>query len=251
MRLILILALFSLVSCATGASKKEKAELHLQLGVSYFDQGNFPLALRELLAAEELDSSNPVVQNNLGLTYFMRERPDLAESHLRKAVDLKKDYSEARNNLARVLIEENKYEEAEKELNVVLADLTYPNFEKAYINLGLARFNRKQYDGARLAFQRAVDAKKDSCVGLTYLGKIDFEQGRYKRAVEILDRAVGFCQEQLYDEPHYYSALAWYRLGDKDRAVARFNEIVKLYPDGRYREKSKAMLELIRKGGEQ
>lgn len=220
----------------------------MRMGIAHFEQGNFPNALRELLTAAEMDPSNPVIQNNLGLTYFMRERADLAEKHLRKALSLKKDYSEARNNLARVLIELGRNEEAEKELEAVLADLTYPSFDKAYTNLGLSRFNRKQYDRAREAFLRAVDARKDGCVALTYLGRCDFEQAKYQRAVEALDRAIGFCQSELYDEPHYYSALAWYRLGDVARSIARFEEILKIYPDGRYREKSKAMLDLIRKG---
>lgn len=207
------------------------------------------MALSSLLQAEKLDSQNPLIHNNLGLTYFMRQRLDLAESHLRKALSLKKDYSDARNNLARVLIEQKKDQEAEKEIQIVLADLTYPGIDRAYVNLGLSHFNRKQWAQAQQAFEKAVVANRENCLAHTYLGRSEFERSDYTRAAKTLDRAVTFCQKQFFDEPHYYSALAWYRLGDLNQSIARFEQVAKIYPDGQYKEKARAMLELIRKGG--
>lgn len=237
-----------LSGCATWGEDKKKAELHLRLGTSQLESGNYPYALRELLEAEKLDSSNPVTQNNLGLVYFFRERYDLAEKHLRNAINMDEKYSEARNNLSRVLIEEGKYAEAEKELRIVLNDLTYASPDKAYINLGLAKFNQKDYMAARNAFSKVLSKNQDDCISSTYFGRTFFETEDYSRAAEALDRAIGFCQKNLYDEPHYYSALAYYRLGEKSKSVARFEELIKYYPDGKYREKAKGMLSLIRKG---
>lgn len=217
------------------------------MGASQFESGNYPGALTSLLEAEKLDPSNPAVQNNLGLVYFMRQRMDLAEKHLRKALSLNNKYSDARNNLARVLIELNKFKEAEKETRIVIDDLTYPSVDKAYVNLGLAQFNQKNYKESKQSFLHAMNVARDSCVANTYYGRSIFELKDYSNAASALDNAIGFCQRALYDEPHYYSALTYYRLGDKDKSIARFTEIVKLYPEGKYREKSKAMLELLRK----
>lgn len=247
-RIILIFSLFILSACASWTNKDaEKAELFLSLGTSHFENGNYPGALQELLKAEELDKSNPVVQNNLGLVYFMRQRYDLAEKHIRRALALNPKYSEARNNLSRVLIEVNRFPEAEKEAQMVIDDLTYPSIDKAYVNLGLAQFNQKKYADSKQSFLRAMNTSRDNCVANTYYGRSIFETKDYSDAVVALDTAIGFCQKALYDEPHYYSALAYYRLGDKDKSMARFSEIIKLYPEGKYREKSKAMLEMLRK----
>lgn len=248
-KLMIALCLLSLMGCASWWQRdKNKAELYLRMGITQIESGNYPYALRDLLKAEELDPQNAVTHNNLGLVYFFRERLDLAEKHLRKAVSIDAKYTEARNNLARILIEKGSYSEAEKELNVVLGDLTYPSPEKAYINLGLVKFNQKDYVASHAAFSKVILSIPDDCIANTYLGRNLFESNDYAQAAESLDRAIGFCQKSLYDEPHYYSALAYYRLGQKSKAVARFEEVVKYYPNGKYREKAKAMIGLIRKG---
>lgn len=246
---IIAISLLSLLGCASQSKqKKEKAELFLRMGISQLESGNYPYALRDLLKAEELDSDNAVIQNNLGLVYFFRDRQDLATKHLNKALAIDPKYSEARNNLSRVLIEKGQFAEAEKELKIVLDDLTYPNPEKAYINLGLAKFNQKDYTGARKSFMKVLENTPDDCISNTYVGRSFFEGEDYQRASEALDRAISFCQKSLYDEPHYYSALAYYRLGEKSKSQTRFEEVVKYYPNGKYRDKAKGMLSLLRKG---
>jgi Tfp pilus assembly protein PilF len=248
-RTVLLFGLiFAMSACASWGSKDaEKAELFLRMGTANFESGNYPAALSDLLKAEELDSSNAAVQNNLGLTYFMRQRYELSEKHLRRAVSLNEKFTEARNNLSRVLIEMGRYKEAEKELKVVLDDLTYPAIDKAYINLGLAQFNQKKFSDSKQSFLQAMNASRDNCIANAYYGRSMFELKDYENAAPALDTAIGFCQRAVYDEPHYYSALTYYRLGQKEKSIARFTEILKLYPEGKYRDKSKAMLELIRK----
>lgn len=248
-RSIVLLGLLALTSCASlGSDDHEKAELYMRMGVAQFEQGNYPFALRDLLKAQELDNTNAVIQNNLGLTYFMRERYDLAEKSLRRALSIDSKYTDARNNLARVLIEIGKYKEAEAESKIVLNDLTYAGLEKAYINYGLAQFNQGHFSAAKVNFSNAIEAQRDSCVAHTYFGRSVFELKDYVTAAEALDRAVGFCQKSMYDEPHYYSAVAYYRLGNREKSMARFQEVSKLYPNGKFHDKAVAMLDLIRKG---
>lgn len=248
-KVALFLVTILLSGCAMfGSQNAEKAELYLRLGISHIENGNLPFALRELLKAEEFDNKNPLVQNNLGLVYFLRERFDLAEKHFRNAVKILPSFTDAKNNLARTLIEKEQYAEAKVLLDEVLNDLTYASFDKAYVNLGLLWFNQKKFDQSIAAFQKALNLQTDNCIANSYLGRSYFEKKDYGAATDALDRAVGFCQNQLFDEPHYYSALAWYRSGNKAKAEARFVEIIKLYPDGKYREKAKSMLEILRKG---
>ncbi len=244
---------FILIVCTSCTSwkkdRQEKAELLLRIGSSHFASGQYPLALSTLLEAEKLDPENPVIQNNLGLTYFMRQRYDLAQNHLRRALSLNKNFSDARNNLSRVLIELNQYSEAEKEIRIVLADLTYTGTDRAYVNLGLSQFNRKDWKNAQASFEKSLASNRENCIAATYIGRCEFEREDYTNATTSFDRAISLCQKQLFDEPHYFSALTWYRLGQTQQSLARFEEVAKLYPDGAYREKARAMIELIRKGG--
>ncbi|MNS76830.1 lipoprotein NlpI [compost metagenome] len=245
---LLLLATISIFGCASSSKDAEKSDLYLRMGVSNMESQNYPAALRDLMKAEELNPTNPIIQNNLGMVYFMRQRYDLSVQHLNKALVLQPTFSDARNNLARVQIEQSQYAEAEKNLQKVLADLTYSNQGKAYVNLGLSKFNQKQYSAALSSFEKAMAAQPGDCNAATYRGRSLFELKRYEDAAEALDRAIGLCQKDLFDEPHFYSALAYYRVGDKAKATARFEELIKYYPDGKYRDKAKGMLDLIRKG---
>src|SRR3954462_12142242 len=101
LKFITILSFLALVGCVT-AEKRETALLHQRIGLSYYDSGNFPLALQEFKTANDLDPKNPAILNNLGLTYFMREHFDLAEEHVKKALAMNSNFTDARNNLARI-----------------------------------------------------------------------------------------------------------------------------------------------------
>ncbi len=221
--------------------------LHLGSGTALLSDGNFPQALSELMTAEILDPENPTIQNNLGLTYFFRERTDLAETHVRKALKLNPNYTDARNNLSRILIERGKYNEAILEARAAINDLTYTNPEKPLINLGVAQFKLAQFEISKKTFQKAIEIQRDNCLAQSYYGRSLFELRDFRRAAEALDRAVGFCQRSQFDEPHYYSALSYFELGLNEKAEARFEELLKLYPQGKYVDKTKTMLDTIKR----
>lgn len=246
---IIALCLFGLVGCGTTrAENQNRSDLLLQLGITQIGNNNYPGALRNFLEAEKLNPQNAAIQSNLGLVYFLRQKNELSIKHFKRAIELEPTYTEAKNNLARVYIEDSQYQEAEQLLKQVLADLTFPDQNKAYINLGLSYFNQKKYAKARNTFATVINKSPSNCVAQTYYGRTYFEEGDYGQAAQALDRAIGFCQAELVDEPHYYSALAYYRLGDRSKSMARFNEIRKYYPNGLFREKAEDMLNLIRKG---
>jgi type IV pilus assembly protein PilF len=246
--LLLFSLVLGVVGCASISSEEEEtAKLHLKIGTSHLNNDNYPQALTELLTAQELDPNNAVIQNNLGLTYFFRERLDLAEIHIRKAIKLEPKYSDARNNLSRVLIERGRYTEAIQEARTVMEDLTYQSPEKPLINLGMAQFKLGQYELARKSLQKALDFQRDNCLAHSYFGRTYFEVKDFTRASEALDRAAGFCQRLQFDEPQYYSALSYYQLGQKQKAEERLESLLKLYPNGRYSDKAKTMLETIRR----
>jgi type IV pilus assembly protein PilF len=74
-----------------------------------------------------------------------------------------------------------------------------------------------------------------------------YEQKDFKKAAEQLDRAAGFCLKDQFDEAIYYGALSHYQVGAKSQAEARLEELLNLYPNGKYGSKAKSMLDLMRK----
>lgn len=244
--LVIFVSLF-LTHCRTFHANQEKASLHAANGNALYLNENYPLALKEFLTAESLDPENPAIQNSLGLTYFMRERYSVSIKHFENALKLNPKFTDARNNLGRAYIEVGRHQDAEKMLNIVLNDLTYPAQERAYINLGLNAFSQKKYDLAKDNFLKAISIQADNCLAHTYYGRSFFEMQNYDASISALDKAIEFCQKLMIDEPHYYSALSYYRLGEKQKSITRFEEVVKLYPRGKYADRSKGMLNIIKR----
>lgn len=244
--IIFALSILFLGCASTNSASKHKAQLHLELGTSYLSRGEYPAALAELLKAETLDADNPVIQNHLGIAYYVRGKMDSAEEHLRKALRLASSYTEARNNLARILMDQNRLDEAAKLLAVSEKDLTYLEPEKTYLNLGLLDFKRQRYQQALGQFKKSLELKRNNCSSGYYYGRSLYELRRYDLAALALDQAIEWCRDSGFEEPLYYSALTYYSLGDRDRVRARVNELTKLKPESAYVDKAQALLSLIK-----
>ncbi|MEQ1878368.1 MAG: tetratricopeptide repeat protein [Bdellovibrionia bacterium] len=229
-----------MTSCGTANKDEEKAELHLRIGTAYLNQGNYPLALKELLEAYKLNSSNPIVNNNLALAYFVRGKYEDAEKYLLRATSLDSKYTDAYNHLGRVHIEMGKTDEAITELNKVVADLTYPQPERALANLGLAHFKTKNYPLAEKRLKEALKANNTFCPAHNYYGQTLYYMKEYKRAAQAVDAAVQVCRD--LDETYYIGALSYFRIGQKEKGQARMREIIELFPKSKYVPKARAHL---------
>jgi Tfp pilus assembly protein PilF len=242
----LFIVLFLVGGCAQrSAQLKTRANLHLELGISHLAQGDYPAALTELNQAEELDPKNPVVQNNLGLAYMVRNRPKEAEQHFRKSLELDPHYTDARANLARLLIDNKKYDEALSELSQVENDLTYPSPEKGLSLIGMVYFNKGKYKRAEEYFGRAMNVRRDNCVTSNFYGRTLLEEKKLDEAVGILDLAVENCRSSKFEEPLFFSAMAYYSLGDKEKSKARAQELMTEYPLSKYANKAKGLMRLL------
>lgn len=237
-----------LISCSHAPEKdKETALLHMQIGTSHLTNGNYPQALRELQLAHEIDDTNPLIENNLGLVYFVREKYELAEKQMQYALKLNPKYSDARNNLARIHIEMGLYDQAIQELEIVLADLTYPAADKAWVNLGMAYFKKQNFKMAKIKLAEAIRLSRNHCLAHTLYGRSELELGQLQTAAVELDRAISFCKDSSFDEPNYYSGISYFRLGQKEKAIARMEEVVQLYPQGKYVGRAKTMINEMKK----
>ena len=233
--------------CSTPGRSDEQAELYMRIGITHLEKAQYPQALKNLLKSAELNPKSPVVYNALGLTYYFRQREDLSEQSFLKSISLDPKATETRNNYARLLIIQKKYDKAYEQLKVAVEDLTYSTPQKSYFNLGYMYFEQAKYEQALVAFEKALSFAKEDCQIATYYGRAYFELKRYASANSAFNRAVELCQPILVDEPHYFSALTLYRMGETKQAATRLKETFTLYPDGVYREKARAMLDIVQK----
>lgn len=238
----------ALSSCSQGQKKisqAERASLHLQMGSGFLAQGNLPAAMSEFSMAEQLDPKNPVVQNNLGLVYQLRDRPKEAEAKFRRALVLEPTYTDVRTNLARLYIDNGRLADAIKELKIVENDLTYPAPEKVLTLSGMAHFKTKAWDQAEAKLTKALQIERTSCLAAVFLGRTYYEQSKMGAAAQVLDQAVTNCKGTKFEDPLFYSAMAYYSTGQREQSRARVEELLQKYPNGKFAAKGQAMLKLL------
>jgi type IV pilus assembly protein PilF len=247
MRLFAVILITSFISaCATtNKGDRDRAMLHLQIGTGYLSSGQYPMAMSELLKAEQLDPKNPTILNNLGLAFFVRGKTKQAEEKFREAVRLDPKFSDAKNNLGRVLIDTNRSAEAIKVLREVEGDLTYQFQEKTFSNLGMAYFNLGNYKKADDYLSRSLEIRRQSCTTADFYGRTLLEMKHLVQAAQVLDQAIEYCRSERFEEPIYFSAMSYFSLGEKEKTRARLEELLKDYPKSKYVAKAKGMLELL------
>ncbi|HEX2709274.1 MAG TPA: tetratricopeptide repeat protein [Candidatus Deferrimicrobium sp.] len=233
-----------LASCAgPSADRKKEADARMRMGVTYIEQRNIPMAMRELAKASELDPGNPDVEMALGLAYQARGDQSKAEEHLRRAIDKKPDYADARNNLGIVLAERKAWDEAIREFEAAAANVMYTTPERAYFNLGEAY--RAKGDPARAegAYRRALQANDRYAPAYTALSGVLGGQGKWNDAVSILTR----CVEILPDYAPGWMELgrAYLRLSRPADAVKAFDKVLAVSSDPEERKQAAGYVRLL------
>ena len=233
-----------LAGCAgPSVDRKKEADARMRMGVTYLEQRNLPMAMRELAKASELDPGNPEVDMVLGLAYQARGDPSKAEENLRRAIDKKPDYAEARNNLGIVLAGRWAWDEAIREFEAAAANVLYTTPERAYFNLGEAY--RAKGDPARAegAYRRALQANDRYAPAYTALAGVLGGQGKWDDAASILAR----CVDLLPDYAPCWMELgrARLRLSRPEDAAKAFDKVLAVSSDPEERKQAAGYLTIL------
>jgi type IV pilus assembly protein PilF len=244
--LIYILAINFLTSCLSPSKSKQSAVYKVEIANSFMNGKNYPAALKELLSAEQDDPKNAQVQEYLGHVYLARERVELAEKHYLNALELDPNFTDVRNSLARLYIDTGRLNKSEEFLKVAMNDLTYIPYHRTLANYGVLEFKRKNFSKAAEYFKKSLEKDRENCDTNIYLGRSFLEGKDLEFAIQQFERSISFCSQINSDAAHYYSAISLYRKNEVARAQTRFEELIKLYPEGFHSEKARKMLSLIK-----
>ena len=234
-----------LTSCAAqNQDRKREADAHMRMGVTYLEQRNLPMAMRELTKASELDPGNAEIEMTLGLAYQARGDLSKAEEHLRRAIDLKPDSADARNNLGIVLAGRKKWGEAIREFEAAAANVMYTTPERAYFNLGEAYRAKGDSANAEGAYRRALRANELYAPAYTALSAILAGRGKWNDAASVLTR----CVEIL---PGYASCWmdlgrAYLRLSRPAEALKAFDNVLAVSSNPEERKQAAGYVALLR-----
>jgi Tfp pilus assembly protein PilF len=232
------------------------SEKQYLLASDYFSKNMIQPATAELQKALELNPDNPDAHNLLGLISLRKasEVEDLAtrlqclkgeemtlekvemdghfkkaDEEFRKAVALKKDFSEALNNLAVVAMHFGKYDEAISLEEKALSNIIYREPYYAEGNLGLAYLSKNDLARAAKTLRQAVFEQPAFCVGRFRLAKVYYEQKEYDHAAEELEKVTSdkACPIQ---EAYHLAGLVALRRQDRPKAAEMFQRCAQLAP---------------------
>jgi type IV pilus biogenesis/stability protein PilW len=241
-----VLCLFAaiLAGCAgPSADRKKEADARMRMGVTYLDQRNLPMAMREFAKASELDPGNPEVEMALGLAYQARGDRSKAEEHLRRAIDMKPEYADARNNLGIVLAERKAWDEAIREFEAAAANVMYLTPERAYFNIGEAYRAKGDPTGSERAYRRSLQANDRYAPAYTALSGVLGGQGKWNDAASILSR----CVKVLPDYAPGWMELGrvWLRLSRPADALKAFDMVLEVSGDPEERKQAAGYVALL------
>ncbi len=167
--------------------------------------------------AIEVTEANPIAEENLGAALMEMQRPDLAEPHLRRAIELVPTLSVAHYDLATLLHRGNHLEEAFEQYQLALNyGLDERAAAQAHNNLGVLLNQRGRRDDAREEFSRALALNPYEQNSLIGRGLIEHETGLADAALQDFVRAaqVGpsplalYWQGRVFEEKGLFPAAA-------------------------------------------
>lgn len=248
MRMTLILWVLAgtvfLAACATDKQSSKQALYHYQMGLTYLSENNTTSALIELTEAEKLTPDDPDLLNHLGMAYFRKGRYDLAEQKYLRALALKSNFSEARNNLGVTYLEMKRWDDAINQFQLVTDDIFYQQQLAGTINLALAYYGKGDYPKALSLLRPVVANNQGDPRARLALGRVLMALDRNDQAISEMKRAVEIAPD--YTLAHYNLGLAYLKIGNKEGATAAFAEVVRIAPDSELGQAAREYLGTVR-----
>ncbi len=244
--LVFLLALAWLVSgCATDKAFREKqARAYRDRGEQYLAMNETSKALEQFLNALEIYPDDPYLHYDLALTYDMKRMLSKTEYHLKQAIRLKPDYSDAYNYLGFVYFRNGKVDEAIQYYHKALDNLLYLNPQDAHLNLGVAYLSRKEYLKAVPHLEEAIRLVPDFAAAYNNLGKAYEGLGQYDKARLMYEKAVEF--NPRYAEACLNLGKLLFRSGDRKNAKKYFIQVISSAPTSEEAEEAQGYLRRLK-----
>ncbi len=216
------------------------------MGITYLEQRNLPMAMKELARASELDPENPQVDMMLGLSYRARGDRQKAEEYLRAAIDKKPDFAEAHNNLGIVLADRKAWDEAIREFGMAAGNVQYATPEWAVYNTAEAYRFKGDAAKAEDTYRKAIRINDRYAPAYVGLSAILGSEERLEEAAAVLRQ----CVEKVPDYSEGWMALGrvYVRLKRPSEAEKAFRTVLSVSSDPEIRKQASSYLGILDPG---
>jgi Flp pilus assembly protein TadD len=145
-----------------------RADAYLRLAVVHDKQGKFREAAEFYRKALTLRPGDPEIYCDMGYSFYLQRRWAEAEMNLRQALAVNPSHQRAHNNLALVLVRNDRLEDALAEFRRGGSDPA-----QAHNNLAFALTMDRRWDAARAEYQRVLALNASSPVAKARLDQLN------------------------------------------------------------------------------
>lgn len=184
-----------LAACASDAEREETAakhssrvKIHAELGATYLMHNKLDIAQQELERALELNPDDSQANNVMGLLQIRLRNDDKAEQHFRKAISEQPDNSDARNNYAVFLCERSRFDDAEEQFRAAINNPLYKTPDQAKTNAGLCQLRKGDKKSAAAYFRAALKSNPRYATALYQMARLSFESNEMLSARGFIQR---------------------------------------------------------------
>ncbi|MBT8087376.1 MAG: type IV pilus biogenesis/stability protein PilW [Gammaproteobacteria bacterium] len=221
------------VSTTTGkappeANNSDAAELNYQLGVRYYQNGNYELARDRLQLAVSLDPNLAVAYTALALTYEALGNSRLATENYRKAVAAAPRDFEIRNTYAVYLCKQRQFDEARDNFEKAASHRENDNAEVTLTNAGVCMVQKPAFELAEDFFRRALERRPGYGEALLQMCLLKYQMEDFLGSRAFLQRYLG--ANRATAGVLYLGAQIESKLGDERARQNYIEQLLREFP---------------------
>ena len=211
------------------SESRQRARTFTDLANAYFVRAQYKTALDELRKAIIADNRFGPAYNIYGLIYMELAEDRLAEENFRRAIELDRSDSEARNNYGWFLCTRGRYDEGLEQFSAALRNPLYTKPEQAMANAGLCAERKGDIALAETNLLKSLKLQPDNPNTTIKLAGLHFRQGRLMDAQRLLARHAELAPPTA--ESLWLGVRLERRLGDRAQEAAYGLQLRKRFPD--------------------
>lgn len=211
------------------SDNRQRARVFTELATAYYTRGQYKISLEELRKAITADNRFGPAYNVYGLIYMELAEDRLAEENFRRAVELDRNDSDARNNYGWFLCTRGRHAEGLEQFSLALRNPLYASPEQAMANAGLCAEQKGDMALAEANLQRALKLQPDNPNTILKLAGMRYRQGQLTEAQRLLQRHAELAPPTA--DSLWLGVRVERRLGDREQEAAYGLQLRRRFPD--------------------
>jgi len=213
------------------SESRRRARIRLELAATYYQQGNYAVAVDELRQALAIDPNYPAAHGMLGLVYMDLNDRARAEESFQRALRLAPSDSDLNNNYGWYLCQTGRPQQAIERFLLALRNPLYATPSRPLHNAGICSLRMGDEKAAEDYFRRAFQVDPGNPVAMFQLAELNLKRGDYVRARFYSQRLMGTFDPSA--EVLWQAIRIEHRAGNADARESLAAQLRRRFPTSR------------------